>query len=168
MATTCDGTGVCLRQDDLTYTKNPNIECERNCKVVECVNFVVCGKKRPHWVLSLAEGKCPDCNEDGLEIGDVVSEECCECKQTKDCITLVTCKHIMCIDDFRTRWYRRNNRHSRPPPVMPEKNYGKEFAEWNKLQAAWEDEQEALFIKETYIDLCPVCKKNIRQKKNEQ
>lgn len=163
MAKVCDGTGICLRQDDGGYIKNPNIPCDYKCTLVKCKNHIICGKMRPYWVMAMGNGACPDCTEDGLAIGESVNGTCVDCNNQKMCVRLSTCEHIMCIDDFKSRWYRRENSHSRPPPAMPAKNYGKKFHEWNDEQIAWEKEQDEFFEKQSHLDLCPSCKVNMRK-----
>ena len=163
MAKVCDGTGICLRQDDGGYTKNPNIACDYKCTPVKCRNYIICGKMGTYWVMTMGNGMCPDCTENELVLGESGENTCVDCKKRTMCVKLSTCGHPMCIEDFRSRWYRRENHHSRPPPIMPKVNYGKEFHDWNKLQIEWEKEQEEFFLKQSHLDLCPLCNVNMRK-----
>lgn len=71
----CSGNGECLQQcgghghkghstliggttaTDV-YCKS---ECAHNCQLVECNNYILCGQKRPKWVLNTSKGICLDC-----------------------------------------------------------------------------------------------------------
>ena len=77
-------------------------ECPHNCKLVECHNFKLCGRKRPKWYLSCHNGMCMDC---AVMIGRIKfldeKEDCPICMEHKEVIQVSCGKHNVCIDCWK-------------------------------------------------------------------
>jgi hypothetical protein len=138
----CDGTGLCFQQcycicyeDNDTpseecrcgHRNHTHIiggnretdiycqkECSYKCKLIECHNFKLCGKKYPQRVLNCHNGMCIDC---AIMLGKItfldVKDDCPICMENKDMIQISCEKHNLCIEC----WTKMSETENRPIPL---------------------------------------------------
>jgi hypothetical protein len=75
------------------------IECIYKCKLIECHNFRLCGKKYPQYILYCYNGMCPDC---AIRLGKIkfpdIKGICPICMENKDMIQITCGKHNLCLE----------------------------------------------------------------------
>jgi hypothetical protein len=108
MSQTCHGFGDCfIQKDDLSYSedsKDADIVCEYNCRLVSCPNAVVCDTyKLPIWVIGIPRsGVCIVCDLSfGKKLDIVENTECPICTETTTCVIQPRCTHPTCISCFK-------------------------------------------------------------------
>lgn len=78
-------------------------ECPHGCKLVECHNFRLCGKKEPQWFLNCYHGMCHQCT---IMIGKIkfmdTKDDCPICMENKNMIEVCCGKHHVCLDCWLT------------------------------------------------------------------
>jgi hypothetical protein len=89
-------------------------ECSHGCKLVECHNFKLCGKKEPKWFLNCHNGMCLHC---AVMIGRIKfldeKDDCPICMETKDVIQVSCGKHKVCVEC----WKQLSETPGRPVPL---------------------------------------------------
>lgn len=77
-------------------------ECPYKCKLVECHNFRLCGKKYPQHILDVHNGMCTNC---AIMLGKITfldkKDDCPICMENKDMIQISCEKHNLCIDCWK-------------------------------------------------------------------
>lgn len=73
--------------------------CQYKCKPQKCINYIICNKKSPQWVLDCHNGCCgANCD---IQYGPLTfleeEDECCICFEDKKMIKLL-CNHKFCLD----------------------------------------------------------------------
>lgn len=140
----CTGNGECLEQcvcicieDDETETPSEvctcghrnhtqlvggttecdmycEVGCPHNCKLVECHNYRVCGRKGPQWYINSHNGMCSDC---AIMLGRIkfldTKDDCPVCMENKDMIQISCEKHTLCLDC----WKQMSETENRPIPL---------------------------------------------------
>ena len=76
--------------------------CQYNCKLQKCINYIICNTKVPSWVLDCHNGCCgANCD---IQYGPLTfleeEAECCICFEEKKMIKLL-CNHKFCLDCIR-------------------------------------------------------------------
>ena len=173
----CGGDGSCFTQDDFGgFTQK---SCRHACRLMECPNFIICGRMLPSVVMGCHYGLCPHCAMDmwTLEISDE-KLECPICMETSICITLEKCNHAVCVECFK-RCYRTTNEPYEPYPVRPypdevmgeyyddiSSDREKEMRElypliitYDDAVDKWEENEAIMYQNEANLRLCPLCRK---------
>lgn len=82
--------------DDDIYCQT---DCSYKCRLIECHNFKLCGRKAPEWVNDTHNGMCFEC---AISVGKIKfnneKAECPICMETKDMITLCCDIHKVCLE----------------------------------------------------------------------
>ncbi len=85
------------------YDMYCQIECTHKCKLIECHNFKLCGKKTNQYILDCNNGMCLNC---AVVIGKIkflnTNDECPICMENKDMIQLSCEKHNICLECWKT------------------------------------------------------------------
>lgn len=89
-------------------------ECPYKCKLVECHNFRLCGKKYPQELLDCHNGMCSDC---AIMLGKIkfldIKDDCPVCMENKDMIQISCDKHTLCLEC----WTKMSITENRPIPL---------------------------------------------------
>lgn len=182
----CSGDGSCLiRENEKSYKKDINIECEHNCKPVKCPNFIICGESAvPLYYLQCHNGLCINCD---MMFGSWTSKnykktgkgilnfyenvECPICLETKRGVDQPNCNHTLCIDCFKRCYYGcYDNEPHFPYPHIENEYYAdpdnqkwtKDYpliAKYNKDLDEWDNQRELQYEKKDHLHKCPLCRK---------
>jgi hypothetical protein len=102
----CLGVGLCLTWSHGEYV--PEYSCKHECEVVKCPNFVICGNKRPQWLLGTYKNRCYHCY---VQLRDskliiILKSMCslCNTPQT-NFVEYSRCKHLQCVSCLNFKHY---------------------------------------------------------------
>lgn len=78
------------------------VTCPHNCKLIECHNYRLCGKKGAQQYLDAHNGMCSDC---AIMIGKIKfldeKDDCSICNINKDMIQISCGKHKVCLECWK-------------------------------------------------------------------
>jgi len=76
--------------------------CQYNCELQKCNNFIICKTKHPEWYLDCHNGCCINCD---INFGPLTfleeESECCICFENKKMVKLI-CIHTFCFECITT------------------------------------------------------------------
>jgi hypothetical protein len=172
----CKGDGSCLEQTDCRngYKKYDDVSCSHNCQPIRCPNYCVCESLVPQLYLWCYKGLCSSpCATSFGYLQFTESKECPICLETKPCVKGLKCDHTTCIDCFKRCHlppYWNDSQPEFPYDSELEDEYDSqwEYPRWRtdpliqKYETDlknWELEREIKEASESYLKVCPLCRK---------
>ena len=94
----CLGMGMCLTWTNGEYISS--YPCKHRCSIVKCPNFLVCGNRRPQWLLGTYKNKCYHCFVQLIDakVVTIPKNTCSGCQKSNTLfIEYTRCKHLLCV-----------------------------------------------------------------------
>lgn len=170
--------GACLYQtglDCVTYYRAK--ECEENCQLVKCPNWLLCGQANPQQIFDCHGDRCIYCNQSwGCNLTfNSEKKECPICLEDKPLFISWKCVHELCVECFRKNYGWTDSFLSGPseekePRILTLEEYlplaeeqERFYDELDKnrvviLDSEGNEVESPREEKPKYIGLCPICR----------